>query len=152
MLIVWYTFFLLDIAVTYVMFYVHGHSYMEMNPLFLMVGGNHYLFLSTLLLNGLFWLWLILRNGGVTYKWFLLSFIVWISATRILAIINNIIIIFSKPVPVEVAETLPIYAPAAKLSIYSTLLVFLIFTPIILQWITFALYRIDYRIEKKGEE
>ena len=138
----------IDMISTGITFIREGHTLSEANLLFIMLGGNVWLFGGIILLLSFFWYWLIVRDSGITFKWIMLSLIVWLLLVRIYAVYGHIMH-FITPVSLEVAQTSAAFTPAAKTTWYVYLIGLFVYLPIFMQWLTLKLFRIDYDIVKK---
>ena len=140
-------FFLGDIISTL----IHGSlvSQLESNPLYMMSNTLLVPILFNLLV--LFGLIFVYRRYGINMRWYITTFVVWLSFIRIVVILNNVMAYLNPPTAAQ-AEAIS----QALQTDYSTvifpmilLLVFYFVIPIILALLSFWIYRLDHTIERK---
>jgi len=140
----------IDWTMTYIQFIREGHILSEANPLFILVGSNHFIFMGIIIGLGFLWYWAITWEGSITYRWVLLSGVVWLLLLRGVAIFGHILSIIN-PVSIEVAQESLAYTAQNKVTWYVNFVILLLYLPMFLQWLTFRLFRIDYFVWKKNK-
>jgi hypothetical protein len=152
-IILLYLFFIplaLDIAITYGLIITQGHGNNETNPIFILLGGNvPFTLLFTILLSILMYKVITKWSVGRDHvRWVLVSGLVWGLILRYIAIKNNLYII-SHPVPIAETVNNVAYSAANKLVYYNVLVALVIIMPLVLQYLSFLLYRLDYNMDPK---
>ena len=140
--------FFMDVAITSFAFWKEGHTNSETNPLFILLRGNLWLFLASMIIIHVFLVWFILRSEkNTTTRFLVITLFVWLFLARMIALYTNITHILH-PVELSLTEASIIYTDTTKVAWYMKFVGLVVYLPLLLQYIILKLVQIEYKLVK----
>ena len=138
-----------DVASTWGVYIAQGHLNTEANPIFVLTNSMLITFGTLVVVCILYYLMIVKWSLRFpTTRWLILSAILWTIPLRAYAVIGNLRHI-AAPVAYEVTVNNPTYAAASKIGYYNAIVGLLVFLPLIIQMVTFWIYKLDYEVVRK---
>ena len=152
----WFLPFTIDLATMLVGMVREGHTMSETNVVFLLLGGNIWLFLGYIaIINYFMYLFIKASERHDLVRYMVIVMVVFVFVARFYGIYTNITHIIN-PVTVDMIASSPAatksYSVANKIYIYMKLVFTAIILPFGLHIIIFKLLKLDYTFVKRSEK